>query len=235
MVFSLSQVRSKVFNAGKATPPIIAIKAINPIGIGLQKIQYNSLFTYDYIQKNSSDWQSHLERISDYLIFGEDVWWKKTEFGIEFFDVDNTPANLDLNPKVHHFRSANIRTVTKDLEEHWTSIVENKLCIPTHEILIGHDDEIVQYKKTTFLSDRIKIDNLLPTHSKCSITTAPLNYIEEELEEDLTDFTIKEVDNSVSYLAHTKGSIATTTVNYVAEELEEGLTHFTINNKEYIT
>ena len=171
------------------------IRELNAVGIKLQEIQYNSLFTYNYIQNNSADWQSHLQRISDYLFFGENVWWKKTEFGIEFFDVVNIPEKLDLNPKVHHFRSANINTVTKELEEHWTSILENNICIPTHEILIGNEDEIVQYRKTTFLSNRVEFDNSLP-NSKSSITTTPVNIIEEELEEDLTDFTIRELDNN---------------------------------------
>ena len=177
------------------------LREISALGIKLQEIQYNSLFTYNYIQNNSADWQSHLQRISDFLIFGENVWWKKTDFGIEFFDVDNIPEKLDLNPKVHHFRSANISTVTKELDEHWTSILEKNICVPTHEILIGNEDEMVQYRKTTFLSDRVEINNSLPTYSKSSIVTAPVNYI-EELEEDLTDFTIREVDNITCSTGH---------------------------------
>ena len=38
------------------------------------------------ILESGSDWQSHLERISDFLVFGENVWWEKTEFGVDFFD-----------------------------------------------------------------------------------------------------------------------------------------------------
>ena len=119
---------------------------------------------------------------------------KKTEFGIQFFDVDNLPLNSDLIPKVHHFRSANISTVTKELEKHWDSILQNNICIPTHEILIGNEDEIVQYRKTTFLRDRIEIDNSLPIYSKS--LTAPDNYIEKELE-DLEDCTVVEVGDFV--------------------------------------
>ena len=50
---------------------------IHKIGIVLHEDERNSLFTYSYIQENPHDWQSHLERISDFLIFGEGTWWKK--------------------------------------------------------------------------------------------------------------------------------------------------------------
>ena len=80
------------------------LRDINETGKKVKETRYNSLFTYDYIQNNSADWQAHLQRISDFLIFGENIWWKKTEFGIGFFDVDNEPEKIELKPKVDHFR-----------------------------------------------------------------------------------------------------------------------------------
>ena len=78
------------------------LRDISKIGKKVEETQYNSLFTYDYIERNSGDWQTHLQRISDFLIFGKNVWWKKTEFGIEDFDVDNDPEKIELKPRVHH-------------------------------------------------------------------------------------------------------------------------------------
>lgn len=49
----------------------------------IEKSQYNTFFTYEFIKNNPADWQAHLERISDFLVIGEEVWWKKTEFGVE--------------------------------------------------------------------------------------------------------------------------------------------------------
>ena len=98
-------------------------REISRLGQKLQEIENDSLFTHDYIKKNTADWQSHLERIADFLV-EENAWWQQTEFGIQFFDF-NAPKNVEKNPKVHHYRSANISTVLNDLKTHWSSIVEN--------------------------------------------------------------------------------------------------------------
>ena len=45
------------------------LRDISIIGKIVEESQYNSLFRYD--------WQSHLQRISDFLMFGENIWWKK--------------------------------------------------------------------------------------------------------------------------------------------------------------
>ena len=104
---------------------------IQKIGDKLYQNEKNSHFSFDFIHENSADWQSHLERISDFLIFGENVWWEKNEFGFEFFDFGKIPQNNDLHPKVHHFRSSSIPSIISELEEHWNSVLKNKICIPT--------------------------------------------------------------------------------------------------------
>ncbi|CAB4005601.1 Hypothetical predicted protein [Paramuricea clavata] len=51
----------------------------------------NSTFSHTFLVKHSKSWQAHLENISDYLLHGEGIWWKKTENGsIEFFDAVET-------------------------------------------------------------------------------------------------------------------------------------------------
>ena len=127
---------------------------IEKIGRDLYANERNSLFTYDHIKNNLHDWQSHLERISDFLIFG-DVWWKKTDFGIEFFDYNNEPNHVDMVPKMHHFRSSNVKSIAKELEEKWKFIVNNQIHIPLHVILKGDGDEKVTYWPTNFLGDKI--------------------------------------------------------------------------------
>ena len=77
--------------------------------------------------------------ISDFLIFSKNVWWKKTEFGIEFFDVDSEPEKIELKPRVHHFRSSNMKSVVNELEKHWLHIVDHNICIPSHQIMIGNE------------------------------------------------------------------------------------------------
>ena len=148
------------------------------------------MFTYDYIQKNSADWQAHLQRISDFLIYGENIWWEKTKFGIQFFDVDD-PEEIELKPRVHHFRSSNIKSVSNELEKNWSSIVDNNICIPMHEIMIGNEDDKVVYIKKTFLSD--KIENSASPDTLSLKIVNQLNTNEEFVEEDVTDFVLENV------------------------------------------
>ena len=124
----------------------------------LKKYQSNSFFNYDYIKDHVCEWESHLRRISDFLVFGQ-VWWRKTEFGIEFFDYDEPPIPIHLNqhPKVHHFRSTNILRVANDLSQHWSDIKNRKICIPIHMISSGNDDDI-DFIQTNFLSDKIDLE-----------------------------------------------------------------------------
>ena len=126
--------------------------AIATLGKEIEKSQSNTLFTYDFIKENLAEWQSHLERISDFLIFGEGIWWQKTEFGVEFFDVENNPTDINVIPKVHHFRSADIKLVNDYLKMKWEFIVQNGICIPSHKIITGDLNEIPQYTKTNFFN-----------------------------------------------------------------------------------
>ena len=80
----------------------------------------------------------------------------------EFFDFTNEPENRELHPKLHHFRSSNISAITSQLEKQWKFIIENNIGIPTHEILLGNEDEIVRYVPTSFLSDNIFCDTRIP-------------------------------------------------------------------------
>jgi len=47
-------------------------------------------FKFKFIKENIYDWQAHLISLSDFLAF-ENLWWKKTDFGIEFYDKENIP------------------------------------------------------------------------------------------------------------------------------------------------
>ena len=133
------------------------IKEIKVLGENLVKLQNNSLFTFNYIQNNSADWQSHLQRISDFLII-ENIWWQKTEIGIEFFDCDK-PLQIEQNPKIHHFRSASIDNVLT-----WNStglILQETIFVSQHEILVGNENEPVQYRKHNFYQIKLFLKCLI--------------------------------------------------------------------------
>ena len=103
-----------------------------------------------------ADWQSHLQRISDFLLLGEGIWWKKSEFGIEF--SDKVTQNIyPTKPKVHHFRSSNISKIEKDLEDNWVKLIENNINIPSHQILEENiEKNKVIVKSTNFLQPFIQ-------------------------------------------------------------------------------
>lgn len=96
------------------------------------------MFSFDHIKANPYDWQSHLKRISDFLIEHERVWWKKAEFRIKFFDLDSLDQ-VPNNPKPNHFRSEFAATVSTNLKTLWKNIVQSKTTLPIAFIL--HEGE----------------------------------------------------------------------------------------------
>ena len=52
-----------------------------------------------------------------------------------------------------------MKSVANELEKHWLFIVDNNICIPIHQIMIGNEDEKVVYTNTRFLSDKFEIEN----------------------------------------------------------------------------
>ena len=47
----------------------------------------NSIIPHRVIIKYQSAYQAHLERVSDFLLCGEGIWWRHIAKGVEFFDV----------------------------------------------------------------------------------------------------------------------------------------------------
>ena len=63
----------------------------------------NTKFTKAYTSKHSLQFQSHLERISDYLLPGPEVWWRESATHIEFLDGEDEPDYRDVGPPMKHF------------------------------------------------------------------------------------------------------------------------------------
>ena len=47
----------------------------------------NCVIPHGIVLKYTFAYQAHLERISDFLLCGEGVWWRHVASGVEFFDV----------------------------------------------------------------------------------------------------------------------------------------------------
>ena len=56
--------------------------------------------------RNARPCQAHLERICDFLLVGEGIWWRRCQNGdIEFLDAEGNPETSPHGPTVHHFLS----------------------------------------------------------------------------------------------------------------------------------
>ena len=108
--------------------------------------------------KRPKVWQAHLSKISDFLKPGPEVWWKWREDGsVEFFDAPGEPNSREQGPQLNHFRSRNISTICKSLEETWKRCT----CDP---------DQLHLYKmrnrdgKLTYLRESLSKDKLEESH-----------------------------------------------------------------------
>lgn len=69
----------------------------------------NSVIPNGFQIKYPGEYQCHLERISDFLLPGEGVWWRRDLRGIEFFDSEDEPRSRPEGPFLHHFRYSNLK------------------------------------------------------------------------------------------------------------------------------
>ena len=104
----------------------------------------------------------------------------KNDFGVEFFDVPENQVKLAYHPKIHHFRSSNISTVTRMLDDHWSTILKNNIPIPTHKLLVGDLNDIPQIIETTFLSGKVENIVILSSPFVNEIVECPENGLEEK-------------------------------------------------------
>ena len=119
----------------------------------------NSVIPHGIILKYTSAYQAHLERISDFLLCGEGVWWRHIVSGVEFFDV-SVPSEAQRGattlPPLHHFRSYSLKSESEYLQNSWRKCLQSvdTLKIPHQAIRVfdgqGELDHIIY---TDFLQD----------------------------------------------------------------------------------
>ena len=88
----------------------------------------NTVIPKEWQHNYKAHYQAHLERISDYLIEGPNVWWRSTETGTEFFDVKNCQSDNVLCQ--HHYRSFTIAEIDSYLLEQWEKCTELNITLP---------------------------------------------------------------------------------------------------------
>ena len=102
----------------------------------------NSFFPFKIIEAYSSAWQAHLERIFDFLLCGERVWWSQDENGITFKDSCNEAEHRSEGPVLHHFRSWILEKEAEYIRSCWKACLDKAhVIIPIHNEIKLHVSE----------------------------------------------------------------------------------------------
>ena len=83
-----------------------------------------------FITPRCRSWQTHLGRISSYLV-SKEVWWKTTADGFSFHDADSDPKFHSEGPSLLHFRSCSIQHMHERNRSNWKTIIDSKVALPT--------------------------------------------------------------------------------------------------------
>ncbi|XP_076075770.1 uncharacterized protein LOC143046498 [Mytilus galloprovincialis] len=93
--------------------------------------------------------QSHLERISDYILPGEGVWWHMEDGNMIFHDGPDDEPFRNEGPDMHHFRSSSYKEQHQQLKDIWEKVIENykgnKISLPLQRIKTFDKDGKVVY------------------------------------------------------------------------------------------
>ena len=109
----------------------------------------NTQISKGIIMKYNREWQAHLQRISDFLVEKEGVWWSQNDQYVEFHDVTNVPENS--GPQLHHFRSSCLEREELVLDELWKECIDKKIVIPTNIIRTDNNNNTTTKQATNFL------------------------------------------------------------------------------------
>ncbi|XP_048587968.1 uncharacterized protein LOC125572131 isoform X1 [Nematostella vectensis] len=148
----------------------------------------NSIIPNRYILRHPNDCQAHLERISDFLLCGEGVWWRQVASGVEFFDGPQELGSRTAGPPLHHFRSQTIKSERSYLQECWDKCLTNDIPIPHYKVKIYDDDGDLKVSKLTgFFNDDDKEEEEEDRAEECEETEAHIISMQEEVNDDETE------------------------------------------------
>ena len=158
--------------------------------------QRNTKIPKAIIKKYSSSWQAHLERISDFLLPGEGVWWTQDENFVEFLDACGEAEFRGEGPTLHHFRSSNLKNEEQHLMGCWQQCLQREVIIPTYLIHDEDQDGNVRRIYTDYLTgplfdefalhkppDQAEAEDM-EANGEQSTLIGPCNAVEDDIEED---------------------------------------------------
>ena len=123
-------------------------------------IQRTTKITFEIIEEYPNEYQSHLERIADFLLYQQTAtsrpkFWKETNEGVMF--NDNYKDNYSLKPTSSYFRSISLSDKLSFVAHCWTnwSKFRNNY-IPAFKIKTGENDGTLKTFQLSTLEHFIK-------------------------------------------------------------------------------
>lgn len=90
----------------------------------------NTIITNEWVKKHPYLWQAHLERIADFLIPGEGIWWRQHPTGMEFLDGPQEACSKVEGPLLHSFRTSNLKDEETYLTKCWKTCIDKQVPLP---------------------------------------------------------------------------------------------------------
>ena len=94
----------------------------------------NSVFSNALMVQFETQYQAHLEQISDFLLPSEGVWWKHGAQGVEFLDGEDEEMNTRIEPKLMHYRGQSLPDVELYLEKKWEECICSRITVPASSV-----------------------------------------------------------------------------------------------------
>ena len=118
----------------------------------------DTLFQPFVLQKYKKQWQAHLEKISDFLLPGEGIWWEHDGENVIFHDSKQHQKTSPHGPVLHHFRTSSLKGEECYLNQCWLECVERGISLPTHWLYLQDQEnpDLVRRVATDFLSENNK-------------------------------------------------------------------------------
>lgn len=95
--------------------------------------KFNTVIPREWLAKAPTQYQVHLERIGDYIMEGEGIWWQKVDAGIEFFDITSN-THSPKGPQIMHFRDTSLSDVDHNLLTKWEKCLSERVTLPAMSI-----------------------------------------------------------------------------------------------------
>ena len=101
----------------------------------------NTVVPNRYIIKRPKEYQAHLQSISDFIACGEGVWWHQILPGVEFFDGPEEANTRPPGPKLHHFRSSNLKLEEEHLYDCWERCLSDDTITIPHRVIRTYNQQ----------------------------------------------------------------------------------------------